>query len=116
MGDADRHRLRATFDEVADLYEAARPTYPPQLFDDLVSLAGLSPGARVVEIGCGTGQATLPLAERGLEIVCVLLQLDGALFDAIAKQLPKLLLVQRDAGPLDFPQQPTNPVRIEPIR
>src|SRR5213078_2798128 len=44
---------------------------PPQLFDDLVALAELEPGARLVEIGCGTGQATLPRAERGFEIVGV---------------------------------------------
>lgn len=30
---------------------------------------GLGPGARVLEIGCGTGQATVPLAERGCELV-----------------------------------------------
>ena len=66
------HRaLRATFDEVAELYDRARPSYPPQLFDDLTELAALRPGARVLEIGCGTGQATVPLAERGLDIVCV---------------------------------------------
>jgi SAM-dependent methyltransferase len=63
--------LRETFDEAAELYERARPTYPDDVFDDLVSLAGLQEGARLVEIGCGTGQATLPLAERGFEIVCV---------------------------------------------
>jgi len=67
----DRTRLRTTFDEVAELYDRARPGYPPGLFDDLVELAGLSPGSRVLEIGCGTGQATIPLAERGLDITCV---------------------------------------------
>src|SRR5438067_496409 len=38
---------------------------------DLVPLAQLPAKARVVEIGCGTGQATLPLAERGYAITCV---------------------------------------------
>jgi SAM-dependent methyltransferase len=68
---ADRRRLRATFEEVPELYERARPGYPAELFDEVVAYAGLRAGARVLEIGCGTGQATLPLAERGLEIVCV---------------------------------------------
>jgi cyclopropane fatty-acyl-phospholipid synthase-like methyltransferase len=72
MADASgRNRLRTTFDEVADLYDRARPTYPEQAFDDLAELAGLRPGSRVLEIGCGTGQATLPLAQRGFAIVCV---------------------------------------------
>jgi SAM-dependent methyltransferase len=31
-------------------------------------LRQLQPGARVLEIGCGTGQATLPLARAGLRV------------------------------------------------
>jgi SAM-dependent methyltransferase len=68
---SDRTRLRETFDEDAELYDRARPAYPPQIFDDLVDLAGLTPGLRIVEIGPGTGQATVALAERGLQIVAV---------------------------------------------
>jgi SAM-dependent methyltransferase len=66
-----RHRLRTTFDEVAELYDRARPGYPGQVFDDLVALGSLPRGGRVLEIGCGTGKATLPLAQRGFEVVCV---------------------------------------------
>jgi hypothetical protein len=29
--------LRSTFDEVAALYDSARPTYPGQVFDDLLA-------------------------------------------------------------------------------
>jgi ubiquinone/menaquinone biosynthesis C-methylase UbiE len=69
--ESERNHLRTMFDEVAELYDRVRPTYPPELFDDLFAAAGLRPGARVLEIGCGTGKATLPLAARGLDIVCV---------------------------------------------
>jgi SAM-dependent methyltransferase len=69
--DAKRHALRATFDEGAEGYDDARPVAPREVFDELVGLAGLEPGARVLEIGCGTGQATLPLAERGFSILGV---------------------------------------------
>jgi SAM-dependent methyltransferase len=41
------------------------------LFEDLVDLARLQPGARLLEIGCGTGKATRPLLERGFAVVCV---------------------------------------------
>jgi SAM-dependent methyltransferase len=64
-------RLRATFEEVAELYDRARPTYPDELFDDLATLAELDETARIVEIGCGTGQATIPLAKRGYRITCI---------------------------------------------
>jgi SAM-dependent methyltransferase len=67
----EREQLRTTFEEVPELYDRARPTYPDELFDDLAALAGLDEGARVLEIGCGTGQATLPLARRGYSVLCV---------------------------------------------
>ncbi len=56
---------------------------PPEVFDDLVSLGGLEPGARLVEIGCGTGQATIPLAERGFAVTAVEL---GSQMAAVARQ------------------------------
>jgi len=62
---------RKAFEQVPALYDRARPSYPPLVFDDLVRLARLPPAAQVVEIGCGTGQATLPLAQRGFQIACV---------------------------------------------
>ena len=66
-----RERRRATFDQDADQNDRARPGYPPALFDDLVELSGVGAGSRVLEVGPGTGQATLPLAERGCQIVAV---------------------------------------------
>jgi SAM-dependent methyltransferase len=73
----ERTRLRATFNEAALLYDRARPGYPEALFDDVVSLSGIPPGGRILEIGCGTGQATVPLARRGYRIFCI--ELGGSL-------------------------------------
>ena len=73
--------LRAVFDEDAELYDRARPGYPDALFDDLFALAGIGAGSRVLEIGCGTGQATVALAERGCAVVAVEL---GANLAAVA--------------------------------
>ena len=67
----ERERLRATFDEDAERYDRARPSYPAELIDELIALAGIGPGSRVLEIGCGTGQATLPLARTGCRLVAV---------------------------------------------
>ena len=68
---AERLRLRQMFEEVPELYDRARPTYPPELFDDLVSLGRIPEGGRILELGPGTGKATRSLAERGFEIVGV---------------------------------------------
>lgn len=79
----ERERRRQTFDEVAELYATARRPYPEELIDEVVRLAGLEQGAAVVEIGCGTGQATRALAERGLTVTCVEL---GGRLAAIARK------------------------------
>lgn len=71
MTDGDPHVLRATFDSVADVYERARPVAPAEVFDDVVALTGIGLGAQLLEVGCGTGQATLPMAERGYAITAV---------------------------------------------
>jgi len=76
--DTDRTFLRTTFGQDADLYDQARPGYPAQIFEDLVQLAGLGPRSRVLEIGCGTGQATRPLARLGCTVVAVELSTDLA--------------------------------------
>jgi SAM-dependent methyltransferase len=63
--------LRETFDGAALNYDAVRPEYPEALFDELVHLAGLRSGDQVLEIGPGTGQASVPLASRGLRVTAV---------------------------------------------
>lgn len=67
----DREQLRTTFNSAASLYHQARPEYPAELFDELVWLAGLRPGDRLLEVGCATGKATIPLARRGFQITCL---------------------------------------------
>jgi ubiquinone/menaquinone biosynthesis C-methylase UbiE len=66
-----RQRLRSTFDRAALLYDKVRPGYPEELSEDLLSLSGIPAGGRVLEVGCGTGQATLPLARHGYGMLCV---------------------------------------------
>jgi SAM-dependent methyltransferase len=66
----DREQLRTTFDSAARLYHQARPDYPDELLAELVRLAGLRAGSRLLEVGCGTGKATIPLAGRGFVITC----------------------------------------------
>jgi SAM-dependent methyltransferase len=103
--------LRATFDSAAELYDRARPGYPPELFDDLADIAGLTPGARVLEIGSGTGQATLPLAERGFQITAIEL---GPNLAAVARRklarFPDVTIVEGAFEDWPLPPEPFDAV------
>ncbi|HEX2312582.1 MAG TPA: methyltransferase domain-containing protein, partial [Thermomonospora sp.] len=73
-------RLRGVFDEAAAVYQDARPEYPAELYADLLAITGLEPPAHLLEVGCGPGKATLPLARRGFRITAI------ELGDALAAQ------------------------------
>ena len=62
---------RFTFDQVASVYRASRPDYPEALVDDVLAYARLKPTDAILEVGCGTGQATKSFATRGFRIVAI---------------------------------------------
>jgi SAM-dependent methyltransferase len=71
MAGSDRRHLGGLFDEVPDLYDRVRPSYPDALFDDLVAITGLDARSSLLEVGCGTGQATRSLAALGCSVTAV---------------------------------------------
>jgi SAM-dependent methyltransferase len=62
-------RNRITFEEMADLYDEIRQGYPGELIEEVLSLSGIPAQGRILEIGCGPGNATLPFARRGFRIL-----------------------------------------------
>ena len=72
MNDARRLARARTFDEVAKLYDRARPALRDEVLEDLFVQSRIEPSqANLLEIGCGTGQATLALARRGCRVLAV---------------------------------------------
>ncbi|MER7768015.1 class I SAM-dependent methyltransferase [Kitasatospora sp. NPDC096140] len=68
----DYREAARSFGAVAAEYDRARPGYPAELFDALERLWGRGlKGARVLDVGAGTGIATRLLAARGAEVVAV---------------------------------------------
>jgi ubiquinone/menaquinone biosynthesis C-methylase UbiE len=57
--------------EVADFYHRYRRGYPPAVFDAVVAAFGLTSDDIAVDLGCGTGQVTVPLAARVRAVVGV---------------------------------------------
>lgn len=64
-------RKRIAFEEVADLYAEVRPGYPDELVEDVLGLSAIPPGGRILEIGCGPGNATVAYAKRGYRILAI---------------------------------------------
>jgi SAM-dependent methyltransferase len=84
MSDAsERDAMRRTFESVAHLYDGRRPALPADLYDTIVELSGVPDGGRVLEVGAGTGRATVPMAARGYRITAVEL---GARLAAILRR------------------------------
>ena len=54
---------------MAELYDQARPSYPRAAVDAVIEFGQLAPAMRIVDVGAGTGKATVLFAERGLGVV-----------------------------------------------
>ncbi len=100
-------RRPESFDEVAALYDRGRPPYPAAVVADLLDLTGARPGDRILEIGCGTGQITVPLAERGMHITALE---PGPNLAAIARAklaaYPAVAVVERRFEDYELPPEP----------
>lgn len=71
MAGPDRRDLGRVFNEVPELYDRVRPRYPDELFGDLVTITRTDARSSVLEVGCGTGQATRSLAALGCSVTAV---------------------------------------------
>jgi cyclopropane fatty-acyl-phospholipid synthase-like methyltransferase len=64
--------LKQSFNFVADSYEKYRPTYPQELFEDIIRFANLDEDHTLLEVGSGTGKATEGFVKEGIStITCI---------------------------------------------
>jgi len=77
--------LGRVFNGVAEVYDRVRPTYPDEMFEDLVAITGLNNHSSILEVGCGTGQATQSLAALGCSVTAV--EPGGALADLARRRV-----------------------------
>jgi SAM-dependent methyltransferase len=65
------HPLALGFADVAEDYEHGRPGYPPPVIAAVGRALALAPGARVADVGAGTGKLSRALASGGYDVVAV---------------------------------------------
>jgi trans-aconitate methyltransferase len=64
-------RPERLFESAVDQYARYRTGYPSREVDHLADLVGLEHSGTVIDIGCGTGQLTLPLARHAAEVIAI---------------------------------------------
>jgi SAM-dependent methyltransferase len=63
---------------IAVIYDEIRPSYPEKLIRDVISRTNLKLDDRLLEIGAGTGKATVQFAEKGFKVHAIELGEDMA--------------------------------------
>ncbi len=63
--------LETTFNAVYSEYDKWRPTYIAELYRDIFTYKQIDRSSHILEIGIGTGQATLPFLERGCSLTAI---------------------------------------------
>jgi SAM-dependent methyltransferase len=89
------------FDRQAASYARARPSYPAEIADLLVTEVGLKPGSRVCDVGAGTGIFARFVQGLGMDVTGV--EPVAGMRAEFARQSPELELVDATAESLPFP-------------
>lgn len=71
MSDEVHEAAAIGFDKAADEYERARPSYPADAVDFIVSSFGIGPDSTVLDLAAGTGKFTRLLVPTGATLIAV---------------------------------------------
>jgi ubiquinone/menaquinone biosynthesis C-methylase UbiE len=88
-----------SFDALADLYDRFRTGYSPELFDAIADY-GLSTGASVLDVACGTGLVSDTLANRGYRVTGI--DVSVPMLERARRRVPAATFVTGDAEKIPF--------------
>ena len=101
----DKQKEIAFFDghAAADDYDVFTPQASARLAEAFVTLTGLKPGARVIDLGCGSGTFTALLVHAGYN--CVGLDISAKLLEVGRRKHPQIEFVAGDIEHMPFPRE-----------
>jgi len=100
---SDRAARSRSFESVAADYERHRPEYPEEALRWAAAQLGLEPGARVLDVGAGTGKLTRGLVAVGFEVVAV--DPGGPMLDQLRTAVPEAEAVVAPAESIPLPDE-----------
>ncbi|MBE1446802.1 rRNA adenine N-6-methyltransferase family protein [Paenibacillus sp. OAS669] len=106
-GEVNLLRRNESFNTDAQLYDEMRPPYDSSVIDWIINKTGVTERDQLIEIGPGTGQATLPFAERGLSIHCI--ELGEKLAAILKRKCERYPQVTVDVSPFETWESDTVP-------
>jgi SAM-dependent methyltransferase len=98
---SDRATRSRSFETVAAEYERHRPDYPEEALRWAAELLGLAPGARVLDVGAGTGKLARGLVALGFRVVAV--EPGGAMLDQLRLAVPEAEALEAPAEAIPLP-------------
>ena len=63
--------LSFLFDKGVKEYDKFRPDYPEELFADIINYSKITNESAILEIGCGTGQATKSFIDKNFNVLAI---------------------------------------------
>jgi ubiquinone/menaquinone biosynthesis C-methylase UbiE len=100
----------ARFGTVAADYDRGRPSYPADVLGELVAVAGLGPGADVLDLAAGTGKLTRQLVETGATVVAV--EPSAGMRDQLAVSVPDVPVLDGTAEAVPLPARSVDVVTV----
>jgi SAM-dependent methyltransferase len=105
-----QHPLSRAFELVADVYERARPEYPPEAVAWIADRLDLQAGRTVLDLGAGTGKLTRALVATGAHVIAV--EPGEAMLAQLVRAVPEAEAVHGAAEDIPLPDARVDVVTV----